>query len=53
MNKYKTELKPGWITLVIQVTFCPGQAGLIRFIKYPGLTQILHWITCVDNGIWP
>ena len=24
------------------VTFCPGQAGLTWFIKYPGLTQILH-----------
>ena len=22
------------------------------FIKYLGLTQILHWITGVDNGVW-
>ena len=29
-----------------------GQAGLTWFIKYPGLIQILHWITCVHNGIW-
>jgi len=25
---------------VTRVTFCTGQVGLIRFIKYPGLTQI-------------
>ena len=30
----------------------PCQAGLTRFIKYPGLTRILHWIMCVDKGIW-
>ena len=38
-------LKPGWVIRVIQVkwvTFSPGQAGLTQFIKYPGLTQILH-----------
>ena len=23
-------------------TFCAGQMGLIRVIKYPGLTRILH-----------
>ena len=48
-------LKPGRVTRVIQVirvTFSPGQAGLTRIIKYPGLTRILHCITCVDNGIW-
>ena len=22
------------------------------FIRYPGLTQILHCITCVDDGVW-
>ena len=33
----------------IRVTFCPGQAGQI---KYPGLIQILCCITCVDNGAW-
>ena len=27
----------------------PGQAGLIRFIKYPGLTMILHRIMSIDN----
>ena len=25
--------------------FCPGQVGRTRFIQYPDLTQILHWIT--------
>ena len=40
-------LKLGWVIQVI--TFCPGQAGLTQFIKYPGLTQILHWITCVKQ----
>ena len=38
-------LKPGLFIRVIQinwVTFCPGQAGLTWFIKYPSLTQILH-----------
>ena len=29
----------------------PGQADLTWFIKYMGLTRILHWITCIDNGI--
>ena len=29
------------------VTFCPGQLGLTRFIKYPGLTLIWHRITCI------
>ena len=50
-----TCLEQGWVTQVIwviQVTFCPDQAGLIRFIKYPSLTWILRWITCVDNGVW-
>ena len=32
-------LKPDW---VIRVTFGPGQAGLIQFVKYLGLTWILH-----------
>ena len=32
--------------------FCPVQAGLTRFIKYPGLTWILYWITCTDHGIF-
>ena len=35
-------LKPGW---VIWVTFCLGQVGLTRFIRYLGLTRILHCIT--------
>ena len=30
----------------------PSQPGLSRFIKYPGLTQILHWVTCINNGVW-
>ena len=50
----KPGLKPGRVIHVIRVkqdTFCPGQAGLTWIIKYPGLTQILHWITCVNNGI--
>ena len=36
-------MRPGrvnWVIWVIRVTFCPGQAGLIRIIKYLGLTQI-------------
>ena len=48
-------LKPGRVIQVIRVnrvTFCPGQVDLTRFIRYPGLTQILHCITCVDDGIW-
>ena len=39
----------GW---VIRVIFCPDQSGLTCFIKYLGLTKSLHWITCVDNGVW-
>ena len=34
------------IIWVNRVTFCPGQLGLTRFIKYPGLTWIQHRITC-------
>ena len=30
---------------------CLGQVALICFIKYPGLTQILNWIKCADNGV--
>ena len=37
---------------VNQVMFFPGQVGRTRFIKYPGLTRILHWITYVNNGVW-
>ena len=47
---YVPGLKPGRVTQVIRVTFSPGQAGLTRIIKYPGLTRILHCITCIDNG---
>ena len=36
-------LKLGWIILVIRVMFWPGQAVLTDFIKYPGVTWILHW----------
>ena len=38
---------------VNRVTFCPGQVGLTRFIRHPGLTRILHCITCIDDGVWP
>ena len=27
--------------------FCLGQVGLTQFIKYPGLTWILHWIMLI------
>ena len=40
-------LKPGQVIWVTRVTFHLGQAGLIQFIKYLGLTWILHWITCI------
>ena len=26
---------------------CPGHPGLTHFMKYPGLTQIWHRITCI------
>ena len=48
-------LKLGRVIRVIwvnQVTFYPGQVGLTHFIRYPGLTRILHCITCVDDGVW-
>ena len=51
---FATGLKPGRVNQVIRVnwvTFCPGQPGLTRFIKYPCLTRILHCITCINNGI--
>ena len=41
-------LKPGRVNRVFwvnQVTFCPGRVGMTRFMNYPGLIQILHWIT--------
>ena len=34
--------------LVIQVTFWPGQTGVTQFIKYLAMTQILHWIICIN-----
>ena len=40
-------LKPGRVIQVIWVnwvTFCLGQVGL---------TQIPHWITCINNGVFP
>ena len=43
-------LQPGRVIQIIwvnQVTFCLGQPGLTRFIKYPGLIRIWHRITCV------
>ena len=46
-------LKPGRVIRVNRVTFCPGQVGLTRFIKYLGLTWILLCITCVVDGVWP
>ena len=45
-------LKPGRVIQVNRVTFCPGQVGLTRFIRYPSLTRILNCITCVDDGVW-
>ena len=42
-----TALQPGRVIRVNQVTFCPGQPGLTRFIKYSGLTRIWNRITCV------
>ena len=44
-------LKLGWVIWVNRVTFCLGRVSLTRFRKYPGLTRILHCITCVDDGI--
>ena len=49
---YKSELKLGQVIRIIQVNwvmFCLGQLGLTHFIKYPGLTQILHRITSINN----
>ena len=40
-------LKPGQVIWVTRVTFHLGQADLTQFIKYLGLTWILHWITCI------
>ena len=40
-KKYLAGLKLGRVIRVIRVNrvmFCPGQVGLTRFIKYPGLT---------------
>ena len=34
---------------IIWVMFCPGQAGLTWFIKYPGLTQTLHALIMVSE----
>ena len=36
---------------IIRIQFYLGQMDLTRFIKYLGLTWILHWITCADNGV--
>ena len=49
MKQLSPALQPGQVIRVNRVTFCPGhdQPGLTRFIKYPGLTQIWHRITCV------
>ena len=48
---WTTGLKPGRVIRVNRVMFCPGQPGLTRFIKYPGLTRILHRITCINNDV--
>ena len=49
---YTSGLKPGQTIWVIQVMFCLGQVGLTQFMKYQaGLTQILHWITCINNAV--
>ena len=42
-------LKPGQ---VIWINFFLNQVGQTQFIKYPALTQILHWITCINISIW-
>ena len=39
------------IIRVNRIMFCPSKPGLTRYIKYPGLTRILHRITCVNNDI--
>ena len=45
-------MKLGRFVWIIWVTYCPSQAGVTWFIKYLGLTLILHWITCINNGVW-
>ena len=40
---HKTWLKPGWI-----IWACSSQVALACFMKYPGLTWILHWIMYAD-----
>ena len=39
----------GQVILIIRVTLCLDQAGLIRFMNYLDLIQILHWMTCVNK----
>ena len=36
--------------MCVRVETGSGHPGLTRFIKYPGLTRILHWITCDINA---
>ena len=50
-NSFQAALQLGRGIQIIQVTFCLGQPSLTRFIKYPGLIQILPRITCVNNDI--
>ena len=49
--KYTSALQPGRIIRVNWVTFCLGQPSLTHFIKYPGLTRILHRITYINNDV--
>ena len=51
MYVHTSGLKPDQVIWVNQVTFNLGQVGLTQFIKYPGLTWILRWITCINNRI--
>ena len=44
MKSFQPGLKPGQIIWFI---FGMGQEGVICFIKYPSLTWILYWITCI------
>ena len=39
----------GRVIQIIRVTLCPDQAGLIQFMNYLDLTQILHWMTCINK----
>ena len=46
-----SKLKLGRVIQVMWVMFGLGQVSLIQLIKYPGLTQILYRIVCINNGL--